>query len=361
MSGPLRIATYNIEWFASLFDENGALRLDDGWSSRRDVTRAMQGEAVAAAIRAVDPDLLLVVEGPDETKPGTTTAALQGFAAHFGLRQTGALSGFANGTQQELALMFDPARVTARHDPKGAPFRPPSSGRRLRLDRLGPAARAPRFDSVLPLDIDEDGLVDLHEFSKPPLEAEVVLDGAVTLRLIGVHAKSKAPHGAKSARDAIRLQIRNRRKQLAQCEWIRRRVDGHLDNDEPVIVLGDLNDGPGLDRYEKLFGRSGVEVVVGDVSAPDRLLRNPHIKARLDPDLGWRPATARFYDRNRKRYLNALIDFILLSPDLVARGRPDWRIWHPFDDPDCYGDADLRKALLTASDHFPVSVDLAFR
>lgn len=34
--------------------------------------------------------------------------------------------------------------------------------------------------------------------------------------------------------------------------------------------------------------------------------------------------------------------------------RPVWRILHPFDDPACWKDPDLREALLTASDHFPV-------
>jgi hypothetical protein len=36
-----------------------------------------------------------------------------------------------------------------------------------------------------------------------------------------------------------------------------------------------------------------------------------------------------------------------------------WRIWHPFDDPACWRDHELRDALLDASDHFPVTLDLA--
>jgi len=47
----------------------------------------------------------------------------------------------------------------------------------------------------------------------------------------------------------------------------------------------------------------------------------------------------------------------MVSPDLRARG-PKWRIWHPFDDPGCFADMALRDALLMASDHFPVSIDL---
>ena len=333
MSEAFRIAAYNVEWFANLFDDNDDLILDNAWSARYDVTRRRQAMAVADAISAVDADLFLIVEAPNSGRRQSSARALERFAMHFRLRQSKALTGFANGTRQELTLLYDPDRVSARHDPRGVPFKPPKSGRRMRLEALGPLARAPRFDSILPLDIDGDGLVDLHEFSKPPIEAALTLAGE-TVRLIGVHAKSKAPHGARTAEDVVRIHVANRRKQLAQCDWIRRRVEEHLGAGEDVIVLGDFNDGPGIDRYERLFGRSGVEVVMGDVGAPEMLLRNPFVRARLHPDLGWRPATARFYNREKRAYMNALLDFVMVNAALSERAKANWRIWHPFDDPD---------------------------
>ncbi len=352
----LRIASYNVEWFAGLFGPGDQLLRDDSWSRRYNVTKARQIEAIADVIRAADPDILLIVEGPDQGPHNATTRALEHFAETFGLRQSRALNGFPNGTRQELALMYDPTRLAVHHMPIGTHYTPPESGDRVRMTDIDPAVFAPRFDSVLPLDIDNDGWVDLHRFSKPPLEAEVMI-GAQTLRFIGVHAKSKAPHGATSEAEAVQMQIANRRKQLAQCEWIRRRVDYHLDRGEPVVVLGDFNDGPGVDRYERLFGRSGVELVMGPAGNPTRQLRNPFVSERLRPGFGPRPASARFYLRDQNRWLNALIDFVMLSPDL-AEGATNWRIWHPFDDKDCYRDDRLRTALLDASDHFPVSVDL---
>lgn len=69
--------------------------------------------------------------------------------------------------------------------------------------------------------------------------------------------------------------------------------------------------------------------------------------------------SARFYIPEEKRYLSALLDYIMVSPDLRAKRR-QWRIWHPFEDAACYADLDLRTALLVASDHFPVVVDLDF-
>ena len=44
----MRIATYNVEWFSNLFDEEGQMLLDEEWSSRWDVTRRMQLEGAGA-------------------------------------------------------------------------------------------------------------------------------------------------------------------------------------------------------------------------------------------------------------------------------------------------------------------------
>ena len=41
-----------------------------------------------------------------------------------------------------------------------------------------------------------------------------------------------------------------------------------LDIGAEVIVLGDLNDGPGLDVYEELFARSSVEIIMGQSQGP---------------------------------------------------------------------------------------------
>ena len=177
------------------------------------------------------------------------------------------------------------------------------------------------------------------------------------LRLIGVHAKSKAPHGQMSQAQFIRISIENRRKQLAECQWLRRRIDSHLAAGASVIVLGDLNDGPGLDEYEKLFGHSGVEIVLGLNSGAEMHLYDPHAHMALAQKTGISPTTARFWLAPQKRYFEALLDFIMVSPDLAARA-PDWRIWHPFNDPAVMAIPELRDALLTASDHFPVTIDL---
>ena len=69
------------------------------------------------------------------------------------------------------------------------------------------------------------------------------------------------------------------------------------------------------------------------------------------------PTTARFWIREEGCFLQALLDYILISPDLAARPAA-WRIWHPLDDPGCWRVPELRDALVTASDHFPVTLDI---
>lgn len=334
----MRIAAYNVEWFDALFDDAGALRPDDGWSGRRDVTRAQQIEALGLVFAAIDADAVMVIEAPDTNSRRSTIRALQNFAEAFDLRARQAVIGFPNQTQQEIALMFDPDRLTARHSPQG----------------LADAPHAPRFDGRFRIDLDIDATEDEIVFSKPPLELEVTTPRGHALRMIGVHLKSKAPHSAASHDAVMRLSIANRRKQLAQAIWLRQRVAQHLAGGESLILLGDLNDGPGLDEYEHLFGRSSVEIVMG--TEPPALY-DPHAEAALRARLTAPPSTARFYIQPERRYLQALLDYVMISPDLTGLN-PRWRIWHPFDDPDCWQRPALRDALITASDHFPVVLDI---
>jgi hypothetical protein len=332
----MRIATYNCEWMGSLFDDDGALLADDRWSSRRDVTRAQQLEALGVVFTALDADAVMVIEAPDGHRRRDGAAALRNFAAWAGLRARDALLGFVNDTQQEIALLYDPDALTPRHDPQDSDA-------------------APRFDTEFEIDLDVDATPDPVVWSKPPLELAVRTAAGNDLRLIGVHAKSKAPHGARGEKAVMQASIANRRKQLAQCIWLRRRAEAHMAKGDSLIVLGDFNDGPGLDEYEKLFGRSGVEIVLGEDDGAQ--LFDPHAAQALGQRIAAAPVSARFWKAKDQRWLSVLLDYIMVSPDLAdLDGR--WRIWHPFDDQSCYDNLALREALLTASDHFPVTLDL---
>lgn len=331
----MRIATYNVEWFSNLFDDVGALYDDHGWSGRRDVKRFEQTAALGLVFQAMDADGVMVIEAPDSHAKRDGAAALEKFAARFGLRACRAVIGYVNETQQEIIFLHDPDVLTVSHDPQ----------------EVG----APRFDQSFKIDLDVDAQPDHVVWSKPPLELAVTHRNGTKFRMIGVHAKSKAPHGARSKEAVLRLSIANRRKQLAQCIWLRQRVDAVLDAGENLIVMGDFNDGPGLDEYEKLFGRSGVEIVLGE-EGQNRLF-DPHAQRVLFQKIAAIPVTARFKLPPHGRYLSALLDYIMVSPSVRAMGA-EWTILHPFDNPDCYENLPLQDALLLASDHFPVVMDL---
>ncbi|HDR27729.1 endonuclease/exonuclease/phosphatase family protein [Rhodovulum sp.] len=341
----MRIATYNVEWFNALFDDLGSLLDDDQPSARTGVTRHQQIEALGIVFTALDADAVLVVEAPDDTGRRSTVTALENFAQVMGLRARRVLIGFTSESQQEIALLYDPDRISAHHDPRGDPTGKKGS------------AEAPRFDGVFRWDLDVDAAAELIRFSKPPLELAVRSAAGFAFRMIGVHVKSKAPYGASTPDKVMRISIQNRRKQLAQCIWLRQRIEAHLAEGESLIVLGDFNDGPGLDEYEKLFGRSGVEIVMGLDVPREMRLYDPHARQAQQGRSAAQPATARFYIHSERHYLSALLDYVMISSDLRAR-RPAWRIWHPFDDPDLYRVPELREALLAASDHFPVSLDI---
>lgn len=328
----MRLVTYNIEWFSHLFDDTDTLMLDGLPSGRYGVDRYTQGHGIAHVLQRLDADAVMVVEAPNTGRKQRCTRALERFAAEAGLRTDRAVSGFATDTHQEIALLYDPTVLTVALDPQDS-------------------TDAPRFDNTFHIDLDVDDRMDRVRFSKPPLELLVRTGDGTELRVIGAHLKSKAPHGAQTAKEVARISIANRRKQLAQAIWLHRRIKEHVEAGEHVIVMGDLNDGPGLDEYERLFGKSSVEIVMGAV------LTDPHAQSLLKPREIVQPSTSRFYNPETKRYFRALLDYIMISDGLSAYG-PRWRIWHPFEDAECYDDILLREALLAASDHFPVSLDL---
>ncbi|WP_299679482.1 endonuclease/exonuclease/phosphatase family protein [uncultured Roseobacter sp.] len=332
----MRLATYNVEWFTSLFGDDDALLMDDVWSSRHNVTRAQQASALGLVFQSLDADAVLIIEAPDASSRRRTVTALEAFAAHFNLRARTGVMGFMNDTQQEIALLYDPDVLSAQHKPRAG------------------TASVPRFDGTFEIDLDIDATRDKVQFSKPPLELGIETAAGTAFSLIGAHLKSKAPHGARNAAHAMKLAIANRRKQLAQAIWLRARIDQLLEEGRSVVVMGDLNDGPGLDEFEGLFGQSSLEIVL---DGPGGALFDPHARQALSARLGAAPTSARFWIKQEKRYLQALLDYVMVTADIRQRNAR-WRIWHPLDDPDCWADTALRDALVTASDHFPVTLDV---
>jgi len=117
--------------------------------------------------------------------------------------------------------------------------------------------------------------------------------------------------------------------------------------------MGDMNDGPGMDYYEMQIGKSTEEITMRDLFYSDKILKNlaGHLKWLK---YGWEPSTTRFYDRFTEDTVNAFIDHILVSWR-INEAQNLFIIWNPFlfDEP-----KQFKKDLLTASDDFPLSLDI---
>jgi urea carboxylase-associated protein 2 len=169
---PLRLATYNVEWFNALFDDRGRMLEDQQPSTRYRISRGEQLGALGIVFSAMDADGITIIEAPDTNGRRSTVRALESFARGCGLRARKALIGFPSETEQEIAFLYDPDRLSARHDPRG--HSATSHG----------AKEAPRFDTAFRYDLDADNILETIRFSKPPLELAVATSGGTRLRLI---------------------------------------------------------------------------------------------------------------------------------------------------------------------------------
>lgn len=329
----IRLCSYNIEWFNHLFNANNSLK-----TSQKAVE---QLNALSQVLTHVNADLIGITEAPNSTVSGaqSTVTKLETFASHFGLRTSKAKVGYISGGEQEIAVLYDPTVLTVLHAPGGS----------------NTSKSNPRFDGEYYIDTDDDRIKEVYKHYRPPLEVKVTVKASEKeFRLIVAHTKSK---GIFSSMDMVHLERESRRNRLkifAECSWIRRRVDEWLDKGHQVVVMGDINDGPGMDEYEMRYGRSGVEILMGSIFEPDRLLRN-HAGKPVWGAMGWKPSTVRFKDRITETYINVLIDHILISSGLKTSGQDSYQIWNPYENDNA---KPLKTDLLNASDHFPISINL---
>lgn len=329
---PIRLCTYNIEWFDRLFDQN---ELKTGGPEQRRL------EAIKAVLQKVKADLIGVVEAPNTSKDGSqsTVTRLETFATWAQLSTKKALIGFVSSGMQEVAILYNPDKFSAKHAPGGDPNRKTN----------------PPFDQEFQFDTDDDRIKELYKFYRPPLEAEVkITETDKSFYLMLVHPKSKGIFNATDMLHWERESRRNRRKLYAECTWVRQRVNEWLKSRREVLVMGDINDGPGMDYHEFQFGRSAVEIIMGDIFEPARILRSYAGRPKWT-SYGWRPASTRFKDRFTEDTVNVLIDHILVSQGIAVV--PDsHKVWNPYQDNDA---KKFRGDLNLASDHFPVTLDLA--
>jgi len=338
----LRICSVNGEWMNDWFTPDAVPDVD--W--RAEFTRDGQvndtqktAGRLAAMIRAIDPDVLALEEGP--SRPAELALFVKdhlGDDYEFFLGDTGA--------QQKLALLYKPGAVDSA--------------------QLAPHAQIVDLIEEWEADVNGDAVLDLYGFTRTPLVVNLVIGGHA-LQIIVAHTKSNFINRGRglwedpaTRQSYIVAALVNRRRISAEGMRIRRYLDGRLAADprDAIIVLGDLNDGPGLDYFEERFITHNVtDIVVGSAFSPERVFTHAqHDVAAADR------YTAIFEDFvPAPEVKRLLLDHILLSPGLsrakgLRRIDGSGTVNHVEFEANVVNRAKRRQD--RPSDHRPVSVDL---
>jgi len=309
------ICTYNVQHMNNMF-ELGAVK-------QNYVDRA---EVIATVIKRIDPHVLALSEAANADEEH------QYFIDHFLDGRWSVVSGRSRGRQNLVYYIREPFQEVSVDD-------------------------ADNYYDPWDSDVDNDSVTEHFRWERKPLEAVFRIGNtpdAERIRFINVHAKSKGIFDVVDLARFDTISMGNRKKLIAQATRLRQRLNALRTGPDalPVVVLGDMNDGPGLDPYERKLGKSFVETVMGSVFHPDQIFHNAllHIPA----DDRW---TADFQDPIVSHPFGfshrVWIDHILVSPDLADSGSP-FRLL-----PES-GTIDSRDSVAReASDHFAVSCVLS--
>ncbi len=310
-----KLTSWNIEWADRLVT---AMAADP-------VAAAPRLDAIAEEIRLLDPDVLLVGEGPKgEARASSFFARV---APGYRLVLRGDDAAYAiRGDQWLWFLLRDVPALTGQ------------LGHVDRWRTLTESAsegdhRAGRWEVSYP--VFDTGLNKLHfevpkrhEHYRHPQVLQLQIAGA-NCEIIGCHLKSKInkvrPKGDPYAADFFDTQpalvadvVQSRIKLTTECTDIRHYIEARFAEDPqaPIVVCGDLNDGPGKERIERRFlYHDLVSSLQGDVFFAQRFLNH----ALFDF-----PQSARWsYDLGRdkldpRREAKILLDHIMFTQSMTG-------------------------------------------
>lgn len=296
----VKIANWNIEWMNRWFtgDNDGAPRFKPSSEISGVTDIAALAGRVANVVTALNADILAVQEGPSRR----TEMAL--FVRDF-LNDGYEIVGPAGKGQQKLYALLNKQSAVV------------TGATRLEQD-LGID-----FDDVWEVDIDADLDLDEYRFTRPPLVMQVQTSSGNTFRLLNLHTKSKfVQRGRQMWQDLARRPefvakaLQARRRISAEAMRVRDYLDAcFAENIEaPVVVVGDLNDGPGLDYFERSYLTHNVAgLIAGSPFHPRRMLRHAFID-QMDKEQNFTAIFDDFIDEIDNRKI--LLDHIFVSPSL---------------------------------------------
>ena len=300
----IRVASANLEWMNYWFTNDSdpvdwkTTFTQDGQTNNT----AKTAKRAAAMIKAINPDILAVEEGP--SRDGELALFIKD---HLSDAQGNPLYQFIlsdSGGAQRPALLYKPGAVTSAS--------------------LAPHPSITNLIDPWEADVDGDMLLEPdYHFTRNPLVVDVKL-GAHTLQIIVMHTKSSFVNNGAALWNnpttrqqyvvaALKARRRNGTEGMRLREYLEARLDAAAN--APIVVMGDLNDGPGLDYFEKRYLAHNVtDIILG--SAYQRETMFTHAQHDVPVADRYTAVFDDFVENVTKKKL--LLDHILLSPGLIT-------------------------------------------
>ena len=339
----IKLVVWNMEWLNDLFaaGEPARFRPDaEKPQHAQEGTILDRRRDLASVLSELAPDAVVVVEGPSRQEElqlfFDTDVAGQWRVA---LQQT-------PGQSQNIA-------VAVRTDTGKFGADPLQHWNTNQDNRFGPFL----------VDTDNDDVKEQHGFERRPLYVELRTAGGAAFRVLGLHLKSKGIFQAFEWSKWWLKADANRKKILAQATQIRTKfLDPYLTDqatrDVPLLVCGDINDGPGLDASEKRLFGSGVERLMGHVWRPSLCMGNAIFDTLKPKDQSELDFSSLYTTSFRDPIFNNTFQREWIDHILYYKGRPDNWVRQAGIYRTTADGSPIWKKYLHASDHFPLFAEI---
>lgn len=352
----IQFAVWNMEWMNDLFTGDSQFHPDDrrvrgpNPRSTKNPTVKQRRESLSGAINDMQLDAIVVVEGPNKA------AELQLFfdedvdgTWHCDVQPTHKSSQIIG-----IALRTDTGKFAAN----------PLTRFHVGAGQGGESERLSLATQPFLIDTDDDDIEEQHKFERLPLYAQINTADNKHFRVLGLHLKSKGIFDSLEWSKWWATADANRKKIVAQCRRLRTEfLDHYLTEDQtrdiPLIVCGDINDGPGMDTSERKLNTSGIERLMGTVWKANLSLGNALFDSLDDEDQHNIQLdsiyTTSFKDPLFDQYRKVWIDHLLYSRNRSQPWVSQAQVRRDFTD-DNGEPIKIWSKYPNASDHHPVTV-----